>query len=77
MLPMTGPMPHLDVALLKMIALVFFFCVFLYIVIWLIFSRSERHKRHARLPLEDERVIEPRNTADTPAPADKGGRNDG
>lgn len=38
----------------KEIALVVFFLLFLGLLVWLLFSRSDRYRRAARLPLEED-----------------------
>ncbi|MFG0316373.1 MAG: hypothetical protein ACF8XB_03810 [Planctomycetota bacterium JB042] len=45
---------------LKEIATCFFFAFFLVLVGWLLFSRSDRFRRSAEIPLHDDRVVEPR-----------------
>jgi len=47
------------------IALVIFFVVFLAIVIWVILARPGRFRKAARIPLEDDRVVTPRESADS------------
>jgi hypothetical protein len=49
-----------DGATLKIVATLIFFAIFVAIVLWLVLSRSKRFKRMARMPLEDDEIIEPR-----------------
>ena len=52
------------------IALVIFFVVFLAIVIWVIIARPGRFRKAARIPLEDDRVVTPRERSDSEESSD-------
>jgi hypothetical protein len=54
----------IDGGLLKAIALVVCFAIFVSIALWLVFSRSSSFRRTAQLPLEDEDVGEAADASD-------------
>ncbi|UCD75938.1 MAG: cbb3-type cytochrome c oxidase subunit 3 [Phycisphaerales bacterium] len=58
MLASEGIIFGIDGGLLKSIALVMCFAIFVSIVLWLAVSSSTKFQRAARLPLEDEVVSE-------------------
>lgn len=48
------------IGLIKQGVLLFFVVVFLIVLVRLALSRSDRYRRAARIPLEDDRVVDPR-----------------
>jgi cbb3-type cytochrome oxidase subunit 3 len=54
----------LDLSILKPIALFVFLGIFLAIVIKLLLTRRSAYEKRRRLPLDDDRVLEPRDDGD-------------
>jgi hypothetical protein len=54
----------LDFSILKPIALFVFLGIFLVIVVKLLLTRRSAYEKRSRLPLDDDRVLEPRDDSD-------------
>jgi cbb3-type cytochrome oxidase subunit 3 len=54
----------LDLGILKPIALFVFLGIFVAIVIKLLLTRRSAYEKRRRLPLEDDKVLEPRDDSD-------------
>ena len=50
-----------QIGAMKQIILVFFTLVFVGVVIHLVVTRSDRYRRAAQIPLDEGRVVDPRN----------------
>jgi hypothetical protein len=50
-------------AVFKIVGTLIFVGVFVAVVVRLLLSRSDRYKKAAQMPLEDEKIIEPREGA--------------
>ncbi len=50
-------------AWLKIVGTLIFLAIFLGIVIWLLMSRSDKYSKTEQIPLHDDKVMEPRNSA--------------
>jgi hypothetical protein len=54
----------IDIAILKQVALFIFLALFLLLVIKLLLTRKGAYEKRKQIPLEDQKVMEPRNEDD-------------
>ena len=54
------PLLLADISDMKMIALFLFLGIWLFVAIRLLFTRKETYDKTARIPLDDQQVMEPR-----------------
>ena len=57
----------------KMILMLFFLGFWLAVAIWLLLSRKGKYDKRKQMPLEDEKVLEPRDGRRDPSDRDGGG----
>ena len=55
-----APVLLADISDMKMIALFLFLGIWLFVAIRLLFTRKEKYDKTARIPLDDQQVMEPR-----------------